>query len=783
MEITNRTRITSVLKSLRSKIRVSSLVVLTAQLYAANFIEIQNLAQVPQVNRPFTISRIMNRGEFPTGIAPQARLNGVALLPTQSDVKTSWPDGSVKHVILSFLVPAIEVNGAVTIDFVSQPTPDNGGFLDKQDMLNFNGGTWGADMELTRGGSARTADLRAMLKAWNGTDGRDDGLGLRYWLKGPICTQVIIEDRSVTRAFDLGFDTLQPFHPIFIATFFPGSITGVRIDYIGEVANTEAMEDLSYSLVLKAGSPLALVYNHAAFVHAATTRWHKQFYSGTPPSGWMDEFNPGVNVNHNLAYWSSTGAIANYDRSVIVNDSSHRVAQFNATDRCDINGHADYQLDMGTAGGRDEIGPVTVWTARWLLAQDPDSYYLAYSHGSCSFAVPMHYREANSGKTFNSGQSAVGLPLSIDTRPTLWAGDWTYGPPDSADQLTAKGALNGNGWIYDTAHVPDFCYTLYLFSGEWYWLEELQFQAAMDLALTVPGTDRYSRGGTWGYFNESDRQTRGQAWGRRDIAEAAYATPDASALKLYFAEKVSNNITIEEGELNISSSAGFAPCTTSPYDETKEKSAWCWGNRTIQQNLFGPPALHPGPNPLFIAQSGNTNNVSDKFIPGVCTMQDAFYQWAYKFDVHGHLQDLGFPVGPLNSRLFSVTIHLFADPAFNPWLANSDEICTQDADGQVFTSWAAIRSAFRSAYTPETGSQVNLQAVSGWWDPASDDKAGDGYPHMWQAAASYVTNLTADGLSGQAAWDWSLAHVSRTPLAENPQYAIVPRETAPVSNP
>ncbi len=49
-----------------------------------------------RIGRPFREGEIMH--------APQAMI-GTTPLPTQADIKQRWPDGSVKHALLSFIVP------------------------------------------------------------------------------------------------------------------------------------------------------------------------------------------------------------------------------------------------------------------------------------------------------------------------------------------------------------------------------------------------------------------------------------------------------------------------------------------------------------------------------------------------------------------------------------------------------------------------------------------------------------------------------------------------------
>jgi hypothetical protein len=234
-----------------------------------------------QSNRPFTVSRVFVQGEFPAGTYPQARIAGSTVL-TQVDVKNTWPDGSVRHAMVSFTA-SVPASGTLSVDFVRQSTSNNTGFLDKTGMLNYNSGAWGAAIQVTNG-STLTADARAMLTAWNGADTGLSGLGVRYWLKGPVVTQVIVEDRSANFAYDLGWDSYKQLHPIFVLSFYPGSGLGVKVEYILENDWTTKLKDQSYSLALKTGNPLSTtVYSKGTFTQAAATRWRKTYWSGAAP--------------------------------------------------------------------------------------------------------------------------------------------------------------------------------------------------------------------------------------------------------------------------------------------------------------------------------------------------------------------------------------------------------------------------------------------------------------------------------------------------------------------
>ncbi len=93
--------------------------------------------------QPVTISRVFAEGEFPESV--QASVEGV-VLQTQCDVKTRWPDGSLRHALLSFWVD-FSSRKYVQVDFVSQPNQEPAGFLDRTAMLSFMDAKWGGRLE------------------------------------------------------------------------------------------------------------------------------------------------------------------------------------------------------------------------------------------------------------------------------------------------------------------------------------------------------------------------------------------------------------------------------------------------------------------------------------------------------------------------------------------------------------------------------------------------------------------------------------------------------------
>jgi hypothetical protein len=171
---------------------------------ASNSVTVTDTGGSSQANRPFTISRYFTAGEIAAYAQP--RVNGVPAAAWQDDVKTRWPDGSLRHALISFNA-SLAANGSITVDFVNNANACSLGSqsvctaaaLTQSQILNFNSGSWGARIQANAAPQGSTAtqavSARNMLNAgkWS------------YWLAGPVVTQVIVEDASTARAYDFGW--------------------------------------------------------------------------------------------------------------------------------------------------------------------------------------------------------------------------------------------------------------------------------------------------------------------------------------------------------------------------------------------------------------------------------------------------------------------------------------------------------------------------------------------------------------------------------------------------
>jgi hypothetical protein len=726
----------------------------------SNSVKITDQSASAQTNRPFTISRVFARGEIRN--CPQAVINGAAV-PTQCDVKTRWPDGTVEHAMLSFHAN-LAANAAITVEFVNQAQSAAGSPLTQAEMLAL---PWNAHLDLINGTIPQYTDARAMMEQarW------------RYWLQGPICTQVIVEDRSAGLPYDVGWDNYRPLHPIFVLTFYPGS-PGIKSEIILENDWTGAMEDVRYDVTAKTGPNWTTVYHMPNFTHIAASRWRKVFWNGPPPGA--------VNIDYNLPYLIHSQVVPNWDLSRVVPTSSidADVNNFNASDRGDLGGHALWEQYMPGTGGRFDIGVFPVWYVHYLYTFDPRMVPVVAGLAEAGAHVPNHRRESDPNRWFNSAHTvkAFGHPVSLDARPDL---SLVFGLTAGNDAIHPVGPTTTGGWTPDLAHQPAFFYIPYLISGDWYFLEELQFIASENLIIGAQQCIFYGRCYTLGWIPYA-LQTRGVAWGLRDLAEAAFASADGTPEKAYYTEKMDNNIAAEEGFQNITNGS-FPPANPAcpnfdPYAAPLDR--WCYGRIILGESKANPLAFndHGDPYgggcglgaPLVVYGDPYQCSYGGTQAPG----------YGYRWGVLGHIEELGFPIAPYNRVAFKALLHMVRDPATNPWLSAGYKMPVMLAStGNFIQTWADFLLGFSTDSDCGDGSRVNWRTIDHWstcngGSGSDTDTNNPSYPHILRAGTSFLAAWKLDdgNLKGQEAWDWYNTHVccgDQTGI--NPQWEYLPR--------
>jgi Domain of unknown function (DUF4082)/Bacterial Ig-like domain len=427
----------------------------------------------------------------PQGLAPDALQ--VGSLPTQTDVKTRWADGSIRFAIVTASVPAA---GSYA---VSAAPASAGSFAPQLPS---------AAVTLTIGGIAYTATLPSVPA----TDA---------WLNGPL----VREGRTaVAPATSSGAA-----HP-FLRVNFDTRVYGdgkARVDVsVENVLDKAGATTVTYDATITVGGQI--VFTKTAVQHYYLTRWRKTFEVGPMPL---------ASITPDLAPFNVARALPPYLSQVTNVVSTPTGASY------DILNSGAVLANMPAHGGRPELAPYPDWTARYLVHRNATQRSFVLANGDLSGSWPVHVREAETSTTSGVGTERF---ISLDQRPRIWydsraQGDLLDYVKGSPMPIREYGSLTpGPGQsplIPDNAHQPSIAYVPYLLTGDRYYAEEMAFWANYSMLRTYPQDGVRGANGILAY-----NEVRGYGWALRNIVDAAAYYPDASPVRAYLAQKVAANL-------------------------------------------------------------------------------------------------------------------------------------------------------------------------------------------------------------------------------------------------
>ena len=736
-----------------------------------NTVGIRDQSGSIQTDTPQSIPRFFRKGEIANFAQPS--VDGTPATVWQCDVKNRWDDGSLKFAIVSLVVSQIPAHHNVIVGFINNASRDSGakggtatGYLTKAEMLDPQ-----YDFEATTGlagAVSHTISARAMLEKGS----------FRYWLQGPVVTAAIIEDRA-TRSFDVNTDGREgnPLHPIFEAWFYPQNRkveVGLTIENAWASSNSvNSARNQDYSLTLTTGlvSPRNRL-SQSAFTHYSFTRWRRAYWIGPDP--------PAVRYDWNPRYLLSTRAYPTWDADYIPNEkalSSQYYLNYtrlypprltipgfddgNASQGHGPGGVVSFDQPINAGGDADWIGLANTWDVFYLQTGDPRMRKMMIDNADLVGRFPQWFREADakagSGKYFDKpGTGSVkteGRVVSVNARQqvTLMLSNWHPGcNGEAVDDINVSSPLKFSGWpSLDTSHMGDVGYIPYTLTGKYYYLEQLQMQAAYDLGFYIGCYDLsndYYRQGSLALFT---RWPRDQAWAIRTVAYAAFASPDGDPEGPYFRDKLLNTIAMFEGAHGL------------PNDFPNRTTAYNWGKTTWQSTQ----ANNPSPQGAWqvdsatraYAEDGRENNVNANLLSDAGSgFQEAFLTCSL-----GMVRQLGLAdTKPLLSFLAKRYFHTLLDPSMNHYLIE-EYVYPQRLKAPV--RWVTDWTTFQSAY---------LVTPRGW-----SGGTGAFRGSMALSAVSYLTDITVDGYSGQSAWDW-FKHALPCPGCF-PKWTLAPLQPSP----
>lgn len=150
------------------------------------YVIIENRLASVQTNVPQTFGQVFKRGAVPSGTYVQLAPPTGAALPCQMDVKTRYNDGSVKHAILSAIIPSIGAQASVKYTIATTASAPTGTAAVPADFPGLNAvvtiNDTGTDITGPTAGTGYTANAAARLAA---------GTYIKN-LEGPIVSEWIL---------------------------------------------------------------------------------------------------------------------------------------------------------------------------------------------------------------------------------------------------------------------------------------------------------------------------------------------------------------------------------------------------------------------------------------------------------------------------------------------------------------------------------------------------------------------------------------------------------------
>jgi hypothetical protein len=637
-------------------------------------------------------------------------------LPVQVDRKARHADGSLRHAVLSVILPALPAGAPRTLALERGDGEASGSALPLAGLLATG---YDSRVEVTLDGRRYGASARALLEARLPAT----------WLAGPVATEWLV---SAPLA-----DADGRAHPHLTARFHVRAYAGyARVLTDVSVENVWTYEpaprNFRYDVSIVVNGRVR--YTRPGLVHLHHARWRQRFWAGGEPD---------VHVAHDARYLIATGAVPSYDPTLVHNIAPAHLQFYRDfwrhEDKTYVDGGARFIYDkigpmglglatpgMPDGGAHDDIGPLPRWTAVYLLSQDAAARTATLGMGDLAGSWSIHYRDRKTDR-----------PISLDDYPYVSGTDNredTRNPATRSYEQTARCPTRpadacATPYTEDTAHQPSFAYVPYLVTGDYYFLEELQFWATYNFVAQTPAYRGFARG-----LIHRGEQDRAQAWGLRTLGHAAYITPDDHPLKRYFTSKLEENIHFFH-----------------------------------QLYVVGQPNRFGGLTPTYS-------------YPNAAPWMDDFWTWSV-----GHLVQLGFE----NARALAGWKARFPVQRMGFGTANPDDYCwifgatyrlriAREADGPMFQT---IREVYQATNGWPGGFEDHrLPCASPAQATALGLRVGEmtgyayspsGYPANMQPALAAAVD---SGIPGAAeAWDRFQARPIKPDYRDYPVWAVVPR--------
>lgn len=419
----------------------------------------------------------------------------------QVNIKRRWDDGSLKHAVIT-------TTRKGWVPMVAAPVAGPSLGLSPNAVL---AAAPLVEIHFLRhgGGKAISALSRAEY--------------IHTWLSGPLVTECVYRD--VPSSADEAMEPDEDMDVFYHVRVYAGG--DVRVRVVVENCKWTTAGNLAYDVEIR-------VDGATAFQQAEMGAWPAKPYIGHPAfARWSHVIWKGRNLDENhvvydVPYILSTGLLPRYDPAT-------NAGQIAAVDYLPLRPGLITPYFPQT-GGRDDIGPLPEWTVNYLLSQSPEAKRTMLAQAEAAAGCPVHYRDHATGEyldinlhprfSLNARQTREAIPTRASDEP------WV---------LPARSYFTPDG-----AHQASFAYVPYLITGDFYYLEEMEFWAAYNAIR--PGWEY--RQGAKGLLVE---QERGHAWTIRNLAHVAAVSPSPD----YFETILENNLAKYQSEVDSAPPIGI----------------------------------------------------------------------------------------------------------------------------------------------------------------------------------------------------------------------------------
>lgn len=378
----------------------------------------------------------------------------VGKLPTQTDVKVRWSDGSIRFAVVSANIPAAGSSPIVAAD-----APAGAMTAHRVPVVS---------VTLTVGGRPYVATLPVAS-----TD---------LWLNGPL----VAEGRAVVAPGG---------HPFLRVIFDLRSYTGggSRVDVTVEnCLDASDADQVTYDAVIAIGDKR--VFEQPNVTHKYLARWRKVFaIDALQESSVVEDMAPFVAARAVPPYLSTVASPSPEITSAGVSGTGFGILDF-----------GDLTVPMNAHSGRPELAPYPDWTAQFLVHKTPAQRAYVMRHGELAGSWGIHVR--NDDGTMPSIDAPGNGYYWLDERWKDNASGGFTGP---------RGHLEHRAEPGDIAHQPSLAFVPYLVTGDRFFADEVAFWANFCLIGSFASDDNRKgpqgllignevRGIGWGLRNLGD---------------------------------------------------------------------------------------------------------------------------------------------------------------------------------------------------------------------------------------------------------------------------------------